>query len=160
MKTRAKQAAAYSALLLMLALRALGQTVPGSIETNTIKFHEALAARFKSGETNLPLVLVDSLGPTLYFWSVERTGAVIAGFYNGVSNAGGNRPPLSPTNLQAVAETLNRLPASAVQSLPLKKQLHISGIRSNGWFHVVYDLDNPPEEAERLSRLVGARYRN
>ncbi len=110
-----------------IAGRAWGQDIPGLLETNVIRLHENLSTRFKAGDTNVPLLRIDSFGSTIDFCSVDRSGKVITGFCNRVSNSTDwNKPPLNATNLTMLIQAMNTLPASAKESLPLHRQVTTS----------------------------------
>jgi hypothetical protein len=146
------------AILYCLALCASGQDTPGSFETNIIQWHESLANRFKAGETNVPLLRVDSLEWPICGGSVDEHGKVTAGSYNRISNASSSHV-LNSTNLMMLVKTINTLPASAKEPIPLHRQIHASGVRSNQCFHFVYDTENLPKEVEKLYKILGPPFK-
>jgi hypothetical protein len=155
----------FGRLLWMLALvagcfipgRSPSQYIPGLEETNTIHFHEMLSTRFKAGDTNVPILRMDSFrGGASYFCSVEASGKIFSGFSGPVSNSTDwNRSPLTGTNISNVIAILVKLPTSPTEPIPLNKQMHVSGVRSNQYFHFVYDNQKPPAEVRDLCRILG-----
>ncbi len=134
----------------------LAQAYPGMWESNVIRNHEILIQRFKAGETNLPLLRLSTLQGPLWTCVVQKSGKSISAESNGISNSTDwGRPPLSATNLQRLVEAMNVLPAKNESSIPLKRQIHVSGMRSNDWFHFVYDVDDLPIEVYAVFEIVG-----
>jgi hypothetical protein len=142
-------------LFLGIFLRTVAaQTIPGMLETNSIKFHEDLCARFKAADTNVPLLVLDSFEGPLKNGSVSREGKLRSGWYNGISNPA-HWDTLTTNRLALLVQAMDALPTSCTNSLPLKRQAHVSGIRSNGCFHFVYDLGDCPKEVKNLFDLFG-----
>jgi hypothetical protein len=59
-----------------------------------------------------------------------------------------------------LVQAMDALPASNTNTLPLKRQVHISGSRNKGCFHSVYDLNDCPQEVRRLFELFGWPFAN
>ncbi len=135
------------------------QNIPGLMESNSISFHESLCARYRAGDTNLPLLRLDSFEGPLKGGSVTKDGKLASGWYNGISNPSSWRT-LNNTNLTLLKEALEALPASNTNVLALRRQVHISGARSNGYYHSVYDLNDCPKEVRRLFELFGWPFSN
>ncbi len=145
--------------LYAITLTVSGQTIPGQIESNLVHYHENLPSRFKAGDTNVPLLRVDSLKGPVCTCNIEKNGRVITSGSNGISNwTDWNRPLLTATNLQALNEAINRLPPSTTGTIPLRRQIHVSGIRSNECFHAVYDVDDLPGEVCKVLKIIGAPF--
>lgn len=142
-----------------LEISLLAQNIPGRLETNSINFHEDLCKRFKAGDTNVPLLKLDSFEGPLKGGSLSREGKIASGWYNGISNPGSWRS-LDKTNLVLVIKAIDALPPAHNEPLPLKRQLHISGIRSNQCFHAIYDLNECPKEVGKLLDLFGWPFEN
>ena len=62
---------------------------------------------------------------------------------------------LNQTNLALLLEAVDKLPEPPKGTLPYERQILISGIRSNEWFHAVYDRANIPEEVKKVYQLSG-----
>jgi hypothetical protein len=65
---------------------------------------------------------------------------------------------VSGTNVTQIVAAMDALPASNTNSLPLDRQLHISGIRTSGCFHSVYDLEFRPKEITKLFEVFDWPY--
>ena len=146
---------AFAAMALCVASAANGQTEWGALVTNRLNYIEDLGNKFKGGDTNLPLLRLDSFAP-LQSRVVDKSGIYAYGWYNGISstsNHGGD--VLDATNLLSLAEILNTLPPSAPGPVPILRQLVVSGIRSNQWFRLMYSLDNLPEEVRKIEEILG-----
>jgi hypothetical protein len=137
-------------------LAASGQSIPGTDHSDNIKGHASLAARFKAGDTNVPLLSMTWFSGGSSFCSVERSGKVISG-HSGFYNSGRITGPLDATNRHLLIETMNRLPPPPNELLPDRRQILVSGIRSNKWFHAVYDRANIPEPVSKLYAITGAQ---
>jgi hypothetical protein len=140
---------------------AQGQDIPGDEETNTIRFHDELRTRFAAGNTNVPLLRMDSFAGAIHTCSVDKTGKITTYFFNRFQNSSGSGSSLNGTNLDLLIHLINNLPASRTNDIPLFHQLHVSGICSNQFVHHVYDLMDVPKEVRRLyevtrTSLVGA----
>src|SRR5947208_9506544 len=88
------------------------QNIPGLMETNSIRFHESLCNRFHAGDTNVPLLRLDSFEGPLKGGSVTKAGKLSSGWYNGISNPGSWRT-LTTTNLMLLVEAMDALPPSS-----------------------------------------------
>jgi hypothetical protein len=135
--------------------RAQGQDIPGLAETNTIRFHEELRTRFAAGDTNVPLLRMDSFAGGHYGCSVDKTGTVRTFFTDRFQNSRSGSS-LNGTNLDLLIRLIHKLPASRAGDIPLYQQLHVSGICSNQFVHHVYDLMDLPKEVRRLYEVTGA----
>ncbi len=134
--------------------RYTGQTLPGTDPSQSIKWHAELARRFKAGDTNVsPLVVTWFDGATFFVRVEEKTGKIISGF-SGFSQRGSPRGTLDGTNQQLLVKTLADLPLPPKEILPDRRQILISGIRSNQWFHAVYDRAKLPEQVARLCNIL------
>jgi hypothetical protein len=136
-------------------LLASGQGTLSATPPMLIELHERFADRFKAGDTNVPLLLMNWFAAWNYGCSVEKSGQVRFGGSGGLSNWGSPRASLSETNLRSLIETINHLPPPSDESLPYPRQIVISGIRSNQWFHGVYDRAKVPEQVEKLFEMTG-----
>ncbi len=139
---------------------ACAQEVPGMRESEIVRYHENLAQRFKAGDTNLPLVRLNSFRWPLSTCSIDKSGIPLVFSSNGISNQLGRPgPAITGTNFEMLVKAINSLPSPSAAEIPLRRQLHISGSRSNGWFHYVYDLDNLPNEVRRLLVMLDPPFR-
>lgn len=135
------------------------QEIPGMLETNAIKYHERLQTLFKAGETNVPLLVIDSFAGGIHHCTLNSTGKIISSFSGRAANVTDwNHPPLSRTNLDALISVLNRLPVPGAEEVPLYSQIHVSGIRSNEFIHYVYNVQHPPRELKHLCGIIGAHF--
>lgn len=123
-----------------------------------IKWHEKLAQDYKSGKTNDLLLLrmdwfsdPNSPSPGYYrvHWFTLRPSGHVFGGASSISN-GGYVYTLNKTDLALVVEAINKLPEPPVEPLPYERQIVISGVRSNEWFHAVYDRANIPKEVTEV----------
>ena len=128
----------------------------------TVESHESLTQKFKAGDTNLPLLKISSVHGYLVGCSVDKSNRVSYGSYHpGFHNSTHwGEEPLSENNRRLMNECLNRLPASTNAAIPLMKQFHISGVRSNQWFHVVYRTDNLPPQVDKLHQVINAPFKD
>jgi hypothetical protein len=62
---------------------------------------------------------------------------------------------MSATDLQSLMEALNKLPEPPKGELVYERQILISGIRSNEWFHAVYDRAAIPKEVSEVFNRSG-----
>jgi hypothetical protein len=139
---------------------ARSQSIPGVLETNLIKYHETLSAHFRAGETNLPLLRMDSFEPPVCACEIERSGKLTVHGSSAFSHwTDSKRPPLSGTNLLLLLQVVNALPPSAAGPIPLKQQVHVSGMRSNQWFHGVYNAQRLPSDIVMLYKLIGPPFK-
>lgn len=72
------------------------------------------------------------------------------------SNGSFRPPKFGNTQLLSVCKTMDQLPKPSRTNLPYERQILISGIRSNQWFHSVYDRAQIPEEVTQLFKVCGA----
>ncbi len=126
----------------------LAQGGPGVMEWYALRHLDELSERFKAGDTNVPLLGVELFKGFI----VSRSGKLSCGWSGPVSNTGSSRM-LASTNLALFVEAINSLPPHTNSPTKLNGQLHVCGIRSNQWFHLVYDLNDCPEEVKRLLDL-------
>src|SRR5262245_20686449 len=158
-----------SAILCLLPSVPPGQA-RGVAPDVVVKRHEDEAARFKSGDTNVPMLTMHwfkgcTIWPgeseqvcTLLGCKVDKSGVVrqvSEGFFRISNSIGTGVSTLSSTILQALTETCNRLPSPPAAALPVLRQILISGVRSNQWFYAVYDRANIPTEVSKLFELTG-----
>ena len=67
---------------------------------------------------------------------------------------------LDTTNLELLVETINQLPPSTTKPISIDRQIHVSGMRSNRWFQVHYNINNPPDEVGRLYDIMHVPFRS
>ena len=70
----------------------------------------------------------------------------------------GHTISLDVTKLNLLIQAINSLPPPSKHWLPVERQIVISCIRSNQWFHGVYDRGNPPAGVERLYEITDAYF--
>ena len=142
-----------------VAQPACSQSIPGSLEATLVQAQKSLGDRFRSGDTNVPLLRLDSFQGPIRSCSIERSGKIISSSSNGISNSTDwNRPALTTTNLQRLVEVMNGLSSAPKGSIPLRRQIHLSGMRSNEWFYFVYDADNLPNAMHGILEIIGPPY--
>ena len=138
------------------AWRAFGQNFPGAEEAALLKSQEDFVRQLKPGDTNAPLLLLDSFEGPIRTFSVRKSGKTSASSSNGISRSTEwDRPPITSTNLQILMAAINGLPASEEHTIPLRRQLHILALRTNEWCHLVYDSDNFPKEVRGVLLIIG-----
>ncbi|HEX3857416.1 MAG TPA: hypothetical protein VHY30_08980 [Verrucomicrobiae bacterium] len=141
-------------------LAVIGEIYPSSLTGGTrgryMRAQEHYAEAFKAGDTNVPLLEMDWFAPTVHFCRVSQSGKGSARRDVGHAIQAGVSISLDETNLQALVETINHLPAPPKKSLPVERQIVVGCIRSNQWFHAVYDRANIPNELEIISEITGA----
>ena len=174
-------------LLLLIGLFALwqanrphlgnsGQTIPGSARTHHGQsYDENLAKRFAMGSTNVPLLKVHLFQFGSYSCEVDRFGNVTTYISDVPQKLEHPWPPLSQrgqpwspltttnldtTNLELLVETINQLPPSTTKPISIDRQIHVSGMRSNRWFQVHYNITNPPDEVGRLYDIMHVPFRS
>jgi hypothetical protein len=131
--------------------RALGQTIPSWCQTNAVQAHEKLYDQFKSGDTNVPLLRVDVFQGLLRH-GIARKDGYLASFSDGQISSHVVPRTLGPTDFARFIEANNALPPSSKGPVPLDSQIHISGLRSNQWFHVIYDIRDYPKQVLEVLR--------
>jgi hypothetical protein len=149
------------------AFAASGQGLGTSV-SSIVKRYEDNASRHRSGDTNVPLLMVNCFF-AVNQWpgvleemscyetrSVNRSG-VVSGGHLCISNFGGERGKLSQTDLQLLITTMKKLPPPPTNSIPTAQKLLIGGIRSNQWFYSVYNRTNLPAEVQKLCEISGAQ---
>jgi hypothetical protein len=136
---------------------ALGQNIPSWMQTNAVQAHETLNSQFKSGDTNVPLLRLDVFQGMPQTGFARKDGRLFSYAEGSISNHGWSRT-LGATDLARLIEVINALPPSSKEPIPLDSQIHISGVRSNQWFHVVYDINTYPKEAAEICRTFGAPF--
>lgn len=149
------------ASLALMWLGACGQDFGGSTRQRHAEEHRRFASLFKAGDTNAPLLAMDWFSDHgVYFCRVDQAGDVFSARDVGHAIQGSSaisaRFSLGGTNRPLVETAINALPASSGKALPRKRQILVSGIRSNQWFERVYDRANIPKEVESLYDLTGA----
>ncbi len=136
---------------------ALGQNIPSWFQTNSVQAHEALYSRFKAGDTNLPLLRVDVFQGLPQTGFAGKDGKLWSYQCGSISNHGWSRT-LGPTELALLIKVVNALPPPSKEPIPLDRQIHISGVRSNQWFHFVYDIQAFPREVEEICKTFGSPF--
>jgi len=129
--------------------------------------HEKYAAQFGAGITNVPLLRMDWFPSCTYrdgrtndtcchnFCEVDQSGNVRQGWVC-ISNPGVQTTSLTRTNLEALVSTIKRLPPPRQEALSPTNEIIISGIRSNQWFHAVYNRTKTPRAVKTLHEIAGA----
>ena len=117
--------------------------------------HSRFAAQFKAGDTNVPLLAMDWFDDyVVHFCWVTRSGSVRFARDTGYAVQSGKSIPsrFSPgtTNRIWLEHLISALPQSKISSLPKNRQILVSGICSNNWFHRVYDRADVPPALEDL----------
>jgi hypothetical protein len=150
---------------ILLSLPAEGQSLVWAHPSDIIAIHEKLARDFNSGNTNTFAILYvdwfshmgvpDSEVYKVHFFMLRASGLAAVGESSMSNHA--ETHTLSTTNLQLLAAALAKLPERSTGTLPFERQILVSGIRSNKWFHAVYDRAKMPKELADLCRLGGAR---
>ena len=134
--------------------------IGASLPSETIKWHNSLAKDFKAGRTNnVPLLHMDWFSDpsrsspgyyTVHWFSVSPSGSASTGV-SSISN-GARHYTLNKSNLLVLLEAVGKLPEPPTETLAYKRQIVISGIRSNEWFHAVYDRGRIPKEVMEVYR--------
>ncbi len=131
--------------------RALGQAIPSWCQTNAVQYHEKLQDQFKSGDTNVPLLMVTVFQGLPHYGFARKDGHLFSFSDGQISNHAQGRT-MGPTDIARFIEAINALPPSSKAAVPLDSQMHISGMRSNQWFHVVYDIRSYPTQVLQILR--------
>jgi len=92
----------------------------------------------------------------VHFCRVNQSGKGSARRDVGCAIQAGVSISLDETNLQALVETINQLPAPPKHSLPVERRIVVGCIRSNQWFRAIYDRADIPRELEKVSDITGA----
>jgi hypothetical protein len=138
---------------------AFGQTDWNQLIRDEFKYIKDLDALIKAGDTNTPTpLLVIDQGVPIYWREISKSGIFRAHCYNGISSTGDRGHQLSETNLQQIIKLMSSLPPSKNGLIPIQEQLHVCGVRSNQWFHFVYNVNNPPVEIKRIHKVIGLAY--
>ena len=138
---------------------AQAQGVIGAVlPCQTAEYHKSLARDFKSKRTNdIPVLRMDWFSdpdipsPGFYrvhWFTLNRSGLASTGV-SSISNFA-RWPTLDKTGLLLLFEAVSRLPEPPRGTLPYERQIIISGIRSNEWFHAVYDRARIPKEVKEV----------
>jgi hypothetical protein len=143
-------------ILLAIFFPNLSYVITGGTRGKYIRQQKQYAALFKAGDTNVPLFAMDWFAPTVHFCRVNQSGKGSARRDVGYAIQSGVSISLDETNLQALVETINRLPTPPKHSLPVERQIVVGCIRSNQWFRAVYDRADIPKELEQVSEITGA----
>ena len=131
-------------------------SLTGGTRGRYMRQQDHYAEAFKAGDTNVPLFEMDWFAPTVHFCRVSQVGKGSARRDVGYAIQDGVSISLDETNLQALIETLNRLPTPPKHTLPIERQIVVGCIRSNQWVSAVYDRANIPSELDRISGITGA----
>ena len=115
-----------------------------------------LAARFKAGDTNTPLLTLGWFSHGVHFCRVQPSAEAISAVDVGHAIQGGRRVSLDERARQLLLQSINSLPPPPGKSPPVYRQVVVSGIRSNQWFQGVYDRADVPPEVEKLFQITGA----
>jgi hypothetical protein len=143
--------------VVLAVMGASGQNIPSWMQTNSVRAHEELYSQFKAGDTNLPLLRVDVFHGMPQTGLARKDGRLFSYQEGSISNHGWSRT-LGPTGLARLIEVMDALPPSSTGPIPLDRQIHISGMRSNQWFHVVYDIDACPKGVAEICKTFGAPF--
>ena len=142
-------------LLLMLPCLASPAQTVGTSPAMIIAEHELLNTRFRAGDTNSPALVMDWYSRGGHMCRVERSGKVLSAFSGFSSFTTPNKGQLDSTNQLLLAQAIDVLPQSKAP-VTAERQIHVSGIRSNQWFHFVYDRGRIPKEVRKLYEITGA----
>jgi hypothetical protein len=63
---------------------------------------------------------------------------------------------LNTNNLLSLLDAVAKLPEPPKATLIYERQIIISGIRSNKWFHAIYDRASIPKEVMEVYKRSGA----
>lgn len=130
------------------------QTCWDCLIRETIDRHAKMGERYKAGDTNLPVIQIDTFY-SLCGRSLSKDRKVFYGCYNGISNWGNHgNESISQTNFTRILVCINQLPTPSSKVIATNRQVHVSCERSNKWVHFVYDLDDPPNELTRIHELM------
>lgn len=144
----------WGVVFVACAVSALAQMDPVSSQRRSLTNHETFCARFKAGDTNLPLLRIDILEWPLRGASVSKEGKIAGGWHSGISNSRVDGT-LAGTNFELLVKAIIALPPSGKESIPLDRQMHVSVVRSNECSHLVYDVKRRPKEVEALCDILG-----
>jgi len=120
--------------------------------------HHEMADKFKSGDTNTPLLLLEWFINDRYVQScrVSKSGWACWSDYGQLDGSGRGGVKLDADQQEQLVESMNILPPAP--TLPLKNRwLLVSGIRSNAWFTQIYDRADIPVEVEKLFSITHGR---
>jgi WD40 repeat protein len=143
-------------ILLAFFMPTFWPAMSGGVRGRYLRQQKHYAAAFKAGDKSIPLFAMDWFGPTVHFCRVNQSGRGSARRDVGHAIQAGVSISLDQTNLQALVETINRLPPPPKRSLPDVRQIVVGCIRSNQWFRAVYDRADVPSELERIAAMTGA----
>jgi WD40 repeat protein len=132
---------------------------PHSFYDKILQQHHDWSERFKAGDTNTPLLLIEWFLSPNYVQSVRvtKTGMASLGDYGeGGFGSGRGAAQLDSDLLSLITKTMDELPP-APPLPPQSRWLLVSGIRSNQWFTVLYDRADIPVLTENLCKLVYSR---
>ena len=143
-------------LLLLIVFPRLIPRITGGTRGRYVRQQKTYAKLFKAGNTNVPLLEMDWFGPTVHFCRVNQSGRGSARRDVGHAKQDGVSISLDETNLHLLIETINQLSPPPTHSLPIERQIVLGCIRSNQWFHAVYDRADIPAKIEKLAEITHA----
>lgn len=127
----------------------------GPIYDFIVQQHRETGERFKTGDTNAPLLILEWFlnSQCAMCRRVDRTGHAIGTDHGRLFANGRQALLLDPTRLGQLVRTINVLPAAPSRP-PQDRWLVVSGIRSNEWFTAIYDRADIPPPVERLFEII------
>jgi hypothetical protein len=153
------------AALCCCAAEAFGQSLGGR-PADTIKWHKELERRFKTGDTNVPLITVTAFGGChdsemldsgcLSGFDVRTTGTLSKGF-TCISNTYGPVGTLDPSKLKILLAGIQKLPLPPKAPTSCRRPIVLAAIRGTNWFQAVYDCADLPKEVRELFEMVGEK---
>ncbi len=134
---------------------AFGQCEPSFVRRDLVQAQEALYTRFKSGDTNMEIFRLDVFQDIPQWGVCFKDGSLFSVQMCDMFGYHGHRQEADPARLTRLIKVINALPPSSKEKIPMERQIHISGIRSNQWFHFVYDIGAYPKEIAEICRAFG-----
>jgi len=134
------------------------ERINGPIYDYILQQHHDIGEKFKSGDTNTPLLILEWFINDRYVQScsVSRAGWASHSDYGRMGGSGRGGIKLDSNQQQGLIEEINKLPIPS--SLPPQNRwLLVSGIRCNEWFTQIYDRADIPVEVEKLFSINRAR---
>jgi len=130
----------------------------GPIYSFILQEHRQLGERFKAGDTNTPILILEWFINERYVQSSRVTKSWLATLadYGRFGGSGRGGFTLDSAQQEMLIKTINELPVPPLQP-PQDRWLLVSGIRSNRWFTCIYDRADIPASVEKLYEITRGR---